>query len=250
MADGSGIDPRYAAQFQRGFDPERHAVVERPAPDVREQPVRIAGGPPPTAPRVADRPPPVARVSEPPVDAGAEAALTEPEDVLATADGHPGTDLVLPFAGVALAALAVALWLGSAADATQYYIGPDQDDAGVAFWRLVRTSLPDELFVGGVLAATVGILLPARRRPATRRRIALLAAVAAVLALAAVAALVRSAAFLARTGNGGAISGFEDLTESLVSSVLQAASGPLLLGAVIAGIGATVLAVAGRRAVP
>lgn len=52
MADDSGIDPRYAAQFQRGFDPARHAAADEPA-----GPRRLAGGPAAHAARVPDLPP-------------------------------------------------------------------------------------------------------------------------------------------------------------------------------------------------
>jgi hypothetical protein len=50
MATDSGIDPRYAAQFQRGYDP-----ATDPVPPARG-PVRLGGGPAPVAIRVPDPP--------------------------------------------------------------------------------------------------------------------------------------------------------------------------------------------------
>lgn len=58
MADDSGIDPRYAAQFQRGYDPQQHASTSGAADSAatRDAPVRLPGGPLPTAARIPDGP--------------------------------------------------------------------------------------------------------------------------------------------------------------------------------------------------
>lgn len=160
MADDSGIDPRYAAQFQRGFDPARDATP------VRRGPVRLEGGPPATAPRVPDPPRIAARASD------ASRGILEPADAAKpSASDHDGTadpiartwwDWVLPVFGVALIAIAFMLWWSVGTDLGSYY-GAVATDQWTAFLREARYMLPGPLLTAGTAAVTGGMLLQALR---------------------------------------------------------------------------------------
>ena len=83
MADGvPGIDSRYAAQFQRGYEgPALAPPTTAAMHSTRTSPVRIPGGPPATAARIPDPPSAAERPesAEQRVDAGQPAVVDEPE---------------------------------------------------------------------------------------------------------------------------------------------------------------------------
>ncbi|HWH98514.1 MAG TPA: hypothetical protein VNS80_09125, partial [Pseudolysinimonas sp.] len=113
MADDSGIDSRYAAQFQRGFDPTRHA--ESPT---QRGPVRREGGPPATAPRVADPP----RMAPSPAVTETDAVVpASPDDTDDTALTAPTWwDWLLPGVGAGLVLIAFMLWWSLGTDTSHY----------------------------------------------------------------------------------------------------------------------------------
>lgn len=149
------IDPRYAAQFQRGYDPTRDAAP------VRRGPVRLEGGPPPTAPRVLDPPPVVERQ---PADAPPPAAV-EPDEPLTTTRSR--LEWTLLGVGVALLVSAVGLFVG-AVQQMDRYSGWAPDFTGY-LWDAATDQLPGPLLLAGVLAIVAWIVLRAvsaeRRSP-------------------------------------------------------------------------------------
>jgi hypothetical protein len=144
MAEDSGIDPRYAAQFQRGFDPTRDA------PPVRRGPVRLEGGPPPTAPRVPDPPPVVERRVEPGVSVPDEAAEDLPQL-------RSRLEWALLGTGVVLLVLAAVLF-SAAVELYSRYTGWGSD-FGSQLWGAAANVLPGPLLVGGVAAITAWLVL-------------------------------------------------------------------------------------------
>lgn len=153
MANDSGIDPRYAAQFQRGFDPERDAAPPRRGP------VRLEGGPPPTAPRVPDPPRMVpVRPVDKPADAGEPAPAAEPP----TRAALTWWDWLLPVIGATLIMIAFMLLWSMATDTGSYY-GSGANDEWEMFLEQARWMLPSPLLTAGVVAVTGGIVLQAVR---------------------------------------------------------------------------------------
>lgn len=152
------IDPRYAAQFQRGFDPERHD-----APRVRRGPVRLAGGPAPTAERVAEPP------RMPPTPEVAEIADADPPESAAHESNEPSSrpplvwwDWLLPAIGAGLVVVSLALWWSLATD-TEAYFGTSDNDRWTIFFYYVRSELAGPLLMTGVIAVTAGLVLQALR---------------------------------------------------------------------------------------
>lgn len=152
MADESGIDPRYAAQFQRGFDPAQHATVS-----TLRGPTRIGGEPPPTAARVPDPPRIVAAPVEQPVDVVAPPASDPPVAIPLTR-----WDWLLPGIGAAFALIAFGMWWSLATDTATYY-GGEGNDTWDVFLQQLRFVLPAPLLTAGAFAATAGIVLQAIR---------------------------------------------------------------------------------------
>lgn len=155
MADDSGIDPRYAAQFQRGFDPEQHALQP-----TRRGPVRLEGGPPATAPRVPDPP----RIAPRATPEAADAGEAPGPDLAGTTDPATRTwwDWLLPVFGVALIVIAFLLWWSVGTDTGSYY-GAGSTDEWTVFLQQARYLLPGPLLTAGVAAVTGGMLLQALR---------------------------------------------------------------------------------------
>ena len=164
MADDSGIDPRYAAQFQRGFDPTVHAAAPV-APDVpapRAAPVRLAGGPVTTAVRVADGPVPRTRpvVAEPPVPSAEVEPVELEEDVPVR---RPVAEWVLlGMSAVQFVAAYAALWLQWNSQSDGFGFGTGID--GMLLFVFMN-SLPGPLFLGGVVALILWVALRAAGRP-------------------------------------------------------------------------------------
>lgn len=143
---GTEIDPRYAAQFQRGYDPARD-----PAP-VRRGPMRLEGGPPPSAPRVPDPPPMVERPADPPVVAEVEHD-EEPPTV------RSRLEWALMVSGVVLLVASGALFVG-AVELQDRYAGWLPGFEG-QLYGAATNQLPGPLLVGGVLAIVAWIVLRA-----------------------------------------------------------------------------------------
>ena len=152
MADESGIDPRYAAQFQRGFDPAHHATLS-----AHRGPTRVGGGPPPTAARVPDPPRMVAAPAEQPVD-----VVAPPPAEPAVALPLTRWDWLLPGIGAAFALIAFGMWWSLATDVATYY-GEGANDTWTVFVQHLRYALPGPLLTAGAIAATAGIVLQAIR---------------------------------------------------------------------------------------
>lgn len=158
MADtDSGIDARYAAQFQRGYDgPVLAPQTTASTHSTRTAPVRIPGGPPANAARVPDPPPLISRlvgadepVNEDPVD------VDEPEP--------PNTAWIewsLLAVGVLLVAAAALVFWQSATD-TRAFMGSYQPTEQV--FASVRGTLPGPLFVAGIVGLATGVILQALR---------------------------------------------------------------------------------------
>ncbi len=131
MAD-PGIDPRYAAQFQRGFDPAEHAPVERVA---IERPTAAR----PTAEQADD--------------------VVPWEDADEFPASRPRTEWALLAVGILLPVLAVAVWWASVTDPRAfagYTMSPvDQ------FTILLQSYLPGPMLVAGVVAIVAWVVLRA-----------------------------------------------------------------------------------------
>lgn len=148
MADD--IDPRYAPQFQRGFDATQHV-----APPARRGPARLAGGPSQTARRVPD-PPPLTRAPE----------VAEPDAEEAEQASRPAPltwwDWLLPAIGAGLILMALLLWGRLATDASLYF-GSGPSGQWEVFLQQVSYMLPGPLLSAGILAVTGGLVLQAVR---------------------------------------------------------------------------------------
>lgn len=153
------IDPRYAAQFQRGYDPAVHTPVRE-----RRGPAPISGGPPPMARRVPDPP---ARVPDP-VPPG-------PDVAPADAPGDENTEETLVIAprraewallgfGLAMLVLAGVLFAKYVEIQGMYSgVGPE---FGEQVLSVAAGTLPGPLLIAGVLALCAWVVLQAvRPRP-------------------------------------------------------------------------------------
>lgn len=152
MAD-PGIDPRYAAQFQRGFDPAQHTPVERRGPLRIEVPRAVAH-------RVPEPPPLVDRAAAPRPSAGEHAAgLGATDEMDEFPAPRPRTEWALLAVGVLLPVLAVGVWWASVTDPrmfTGYTMSPmDQ------FMILAQNYLPGPMLVAGVVAIVAWVVLRA-----------------------------------------------------------------------------------------
>jgi hypothetical protein len=147
MADDAGIDPRYAAQFQRGYDPTTDAAP------IRRGPVRLEGGPPPTAPRVPD-PPPVAK-RHPVVPA--VRAEPEPDDLPAAPRSR--LEWALLGGGVALIVAAGVLFVGAVERSARYSEWSPGFEGQL--YGAATDQLPGPLLLAGVLAIVAWIVVRA-----------------------------------------------------------------------------------------
>lgn len=159
MVDGQGLDPRYAAQFQRGYDPATGAA------HTRRGPVRLEGGPPPTAPRVPDAPRMVQRPAEGPDATDAELTVGKPDEHVPPVRSR--LEWAVLGTGVVLLALAGVLFVG-AVELSERYSGWLPGFEGQLYGAATE-SLPGPFLVGGVVATVAWIVLRAvsagRRSP-------------------------------------------------------------------------------------
>ena len=151
MADE--IDPRYAPQFQRGFDATQHVT-----PPARRGPVRLAGGPPPTAQRVPE---------PPPLTHAPEAAELDAEDAATPEQPSERSlltwwDWLLPAVGAGLILIALLLWSRLATD-TSVYFGSGTSDQWEIFWQQAGYTLAGPFLSAGILAVAGGLVLQAVR---------------------------------------------------------------------------------------
>ncbi len=178
MADDSGIDPRYAAQFQRGYDPSVQGTTAPAPPRPRaETPVRLAGGPESAAVRVPDRPvarahPAAPQPSAAPAASGSrergyldpeapEVEAGEPELRSARRRRPVAEWVLLGFAALQLVGSHAAVWLQGESQNGGVNFGPGLD--GVLLF-LFTNSFPGPLFVGGLVALLLWIALRATGR--------------------------------------------------------------------------------------
>ncbi|GHF26868.1 hypothetical protein [Pseudolysinimonas yzui] len=152
MADDARIDPRYAAQFQRGFDPARDASP------VRRGPMRLEGGPPATAPRVPDPP---RKAPAQPVEVPEDAEELTPA-VAPTRVASTWWDWLLPGIGAVFIMIALMLLWSMATDTGAFY-GSGVTSEWEVFLEQARWMLPSPLLTAGVVAITGGIVLQAVR---------------------------------------------------------------------------------------
>lgn len=155
MADDSGIDPRYAAQFQRGFDPARHEAVS----DASAGPQRLAGGPAAHAERVPDPPRRATR---------AEASTAaEPADAVEGEGDVPRRRA--PATEWALLGVGVLLTLGGPSVALTAIFTPGRysglpADPLVQSARLLLDVSPGPLLVAGLVAVSAWLAVRGIRR--------------------------------------------------------------------------------------
>lgn len=153
MATEPAIDPRYAAQFQRGYDPARHA----PAPD-RRGPLRIDSGPPEV--RRVPGPPPV---RERPAVAAASVVVDASPAAETLPVARPRLEWALLAVGLGLLVLSGLLFWQSVESSLMYQgTGPSFEEQLAA---LAAATLPGPLLVGGVMAVILWIALRSVRLP-------------------------------------------------------------------------------------
>lgn len=148
----TGIDPRYAAQFQRGFDPAVHAPVKE-----RRGPAPISPAPALVARRVPDPPPMVARTAAVTVESAAP--LEDPLPIV-----RSRSEWALLAVGVVLLVVAGLLFWRSVEVSAMYSgVGPELSEQVSA---LAAGTLPGPLLVAGSVAIFLWIVLQAvRPRP-------------------------------------------------------------------------------------
>jgi hypothetical protein len=150
-----GIDPRYAAQFQRGYDP-----ATGPVPPARG-PVRLEGGPAPVAIRVPDPPRLVERL--PAVPSVSVADADDNDERLALP--RPRLEWAVLGAGILLILLAGVSFQKSVEVYTSYTgYGSSLEDQ---LFSLVVTQSAGPLLVAGTVAICLWIVLRAVRAPRT-----------------------------------------------------------------------------------
>lgn len=154
MAADSGIDPRYAAQFQRGFDPAQH---DAPPPE-RRGPVPIESVRHPVVHRVPD-PPRI--VERPAANARVDVApSTPPDHEPARADlvvARPRTEWALLAVGLLLVGLAGTLFASYVDSMTRTQSVTTTFTQGL--YALAAGTLPGPLLVAGIVALCLWVIL-------------------------------------------------------------------------------------------
>jgi hypothetical protein len=161
-AADSGIDPRYAAQFQRGFDPAQHPPVEHRGPlriEVPRAVVQRVADPPPLVGRAAVERRPVERpsVERPAADRADDDALYEDADDVPAPRSR--VEWALLAAGVGMIVVSAwMLWTWAGEQSGMYSGGYSNDVASQLRWMSLQ-SLPGPLFVSGIVAVSLWIVL-------------------------------------------------------------------------------------------
>jgi hypothetical protein len=158
MAADSGIDPRYAAQFQRGFDPAQHAP-----PVDRRGPVPIASAAPPVVQLVPPPPSVVQRVPDPP-----PIAEIVDDDEAVEADEQGGrtyVDWLLPALALVLVGAAV-VFFWRASTNVDLYLGTGGMESYAISMMLV--GVPGPLFAAGILSVSAWVVVRALRASSRR----------------------------------------------------------------------------------
>lgn len=158
MAADSGIDPRYAAQFQRGFDPAQHA----PTAD-RRGPAPIASAAPPVVQLVPPPPPIVERI--PDAKPIAEIVDDDGDDQADEEGGRSYVDWLLPALALVLVGAAVAIFWRASTN-VDLYLGTGGTEAYAISMMLVGA--PGPLFAAGILSFSAWIVVRALRASGRR----------------------------------------------------------------------------------
>ncbi|MBI5160316.1 MAG: hypothetical protein HY996_02710 [Micrococcales bacterium] len=162
------VDPRYAALFQRGYDPAEHASVEEPEraasePAASEPAASEPAAPEPAAPEPAAPDPtaaPAPPAAPPPAPAGSVDPAAEPAqppaDPNALVPTRSGWRLALPVGVVSLGFLvASAVLVLTPAPAEASFV--------LSFPALLRATLQPALALGGGIGLAVTIVVAALR---------------------------------------------------------------------------------------
>jgi hypothetical protein len=181
MATPPTIDPQYAAEFQRGYDPAVHAPLPEPV-----GPAPIEAPEAPVAQRVMDAP----LAAAGPAAAHTVEVTAQPSEE-PRGQRTPRTEWAL--LGVGILMLLLAVWLFSrTVELTTSTTGAGPSVGEQAF-ALAADALPGPLLLAGVVAIALCLALQAvRPRPVKRRWIVGLAALATLIAGVTVAAAARS----------------------------------------------------------
>jgi len=160
----SGIDARYAAQFQRGYNGPVLVPPTTTTHSTREAPMRIPGGPPASAARIPDPPSAVERPD--PVDQRVDVVEPElPESEIVETHGVL-FEWALLVASVVLLVLAAATFWTAASDIS-VYTSPYPSDLAIVIDA--RNRLPGPLLVCSVVALSAWLAVRALRpRPRPR----------------------------------------------------------------------------------
>ncbi|MEO8528701.1 MAG: hypothetical protein ABI435_06460 [Pseudolysinimonas sp.] len=151
------MDPRYAAQFQRGFQGEPLDPPDDPAQ--RRAPVRLSGGRPAAAELVAPH-------ATPPASVRSTAPLERPAseiDIDPAVDGIARpiwSERILFGGGALLVVLSIWLFLQLVTTATASQSATGSADL---LWVWAQSELPAPLLVGGIVALCGGLVLGAFR---------------------------------------------------------------------------------------
>jgi hypothetical protein len=158
-AADSGIDPRYAAQFQRGYDPASDPAPPSPGP------LRITGGAPAVAHRVPDPPRPIERLPAVPMPVVEAAVAADDLEDVDPMRPRPRLEWAVLGAGILLIVLAGAAFQKSVEVYTGYSgYGSSLEDQ---LFSLVVTQSAGPLLVAGAVAICLWIVLRAVRAPRT-----------------------------------------------------------------------------------
>jgi hypothetical protein len=155
MASGdTGIDPRYAPEFQRGFEPRSPMGSHSARAPIAGAPLRLSTGPAATADRVP--PPPRLVERTPPPALGRDDVDDAPRDVAPSR-----SEWALLATG--LVVLLVSVWLvwHNATDIDSYT--SNESSLLDYAWRDARWALPGPLFVAGFVAIAAWIVVRAVR---------------------------------------------------------------------------------------
>jgi len=160
MADDSEIDPRYAAQFQRGYDGPVPAIPALSPRAIPPSPQLAHGAPAVEAPPSAASPP-----SAPSPPSIVTSTDSMEADVPAEPQPTPWIEWALLALGVLLLSVAAWIFWQASTDVVYYVGGYSNDEATV---RSLRYQLPGPLLVAGVLAVSTWLVLRSAR-PAMSR---------------------------------------------------------------------------------